>query len=335
MVDRGFAERLRDCCGDGACPEAEPGFVVPALATLTEDYFDDPDWIFERKFDGERVIAVRKDGAVTLYSRNEKDLSGTYPEIVEALESQRGDFVIDGEIVAFEGNRTSFARLQGRIGIQDAARARASRIAVYLYVFDILVAGGYALDALPLTTRKALLRAGLSFDNRVRFTAHRREHGVAYHREACDKGWEGVIAKDGTSRYRHGRTRKWLKFKCVNDQELVVGGFTEPQGGRIGFGALLVGFYEDGKLRYAGKIGTGFDDDMLRTLRGRLDALEQDSSPFYEPVDETGVHFVAPELVAQAGFTEWTRDHKLRHPRFLGLRDDKAAQDVVREAPDG
>lgn len=326
---------LSELCGAGGCPRGKPRFETPALATLTDDYFDDPGWIYERKLDGERVVAVKADKKVTLYSRNEKKLNGSYPEIVEALEAQDGDFVVDGEVVAFEGNRTSFARLQGRIGLHDPERARGTGIAVYYYVFDLLSAGGYALDGLPLTARKKLLRAALSFSNQVRFTPHRREKGIEYRSEACAKGWEGVIAKDGSAPYARGRSRKWLKFKCVRDQELVIGGFTDPKGSRVGFGALLVGYWDGGKLRYAGKIGTGYDNETLRRLRDRLDGIVRDDSPFADPVRETGAHFVHPRLVAQVGFTEWTRDNKLRHPRFLGLRRDKAAKDVVRETPDG
>jgi bifunctional non-homologous end joining protein LigD len=335
MASKSLEELLTKYCRDGGCPERKARFETPALATLTDDYFDDPDWIYERKFDGERVVAVKAGKRVTLYSRNEKTLNDSYPEVVEALAAQPGDFVIDGEVVAFEGNRTSFARLQGRIGLHDPARAAASGIAVYYYVFDLISAGGYALDGLPLTARKTLLRAALAFSNRVRFTPHRREKGIAYRGEACRKGWEGVIAKNGASRYAHKRTRDWLKFKCVRDQELVVGGFTDPKGSRIGFGALLVGYYDGSALRYAGKVGTGYDDETLRDLRKRLDRIARDTSPFDDPVRERDAHFVTPELVAQVGFTEWTRDHSLRHPRFLGLRRDKAAKDVVREAADG
>lgn len=165
----------------------------------------------------------------------------------------------------------------------------------------------------------------------LRFVSHRNEHGTDYWRRACRKGWEGVIAKDATSVYEGSRSRKWLKFKCVHQQELVIGGYTEPKGERRHFGALLLGYYEDGKLRYAGRVGTGFDEDLLASLGRKLERRVRESSPFDGPVEENGVTFVRPDLVGEVGFTEWTSDSRLRHPRFLGLRDDKDAKDVVRE----
>jgi ATP-dependent DNA ligase len=157
---------------------------------------------------------------------------------------------------------------------------------------------------------------------------------VAFYKEACRQGLEGLIAKRRDSTYQHRRSPDWLKFKCVNEQELVIGGFTDPQRSRVGFGALLVGYYEDGKLRYAGKVGTGFDTETLMQLRRKFERRAVARSPFTEEVvKEKGAHWVRPELVAQIGFTEWTRDGKLRHPRFIGLRTDKSAREVVRERP--
>ena len=167
----------------------------------------------------------------------------------------------------------------------------------------------------------------------MRYTPHRNERGEAYLEEACGKGWEGLIAKDARSKYEHRRSRKWLKLKCVNRQELVIGGFTEPRGSREGFGALLVGHYAHGRLRYAGKVGTGYDEDTLERLGARLRRLERSSSPFAGEIREDGAHFVRPELVGEFGFTEWTGEGKLRHPRFLGLRTDKRPRDVRRERP--
>jgi DNA ligase D-like protein (predicted ligase) len=208
---------------------------------------------------------------------------------------------------------------------------------VFLYLFDLPRHEGEDLRPLPLRERKARLRRGLEFGGPLRFTPHRNgEHGEELYREACEKGLEGVIAKRADSPYRSGgRSRDWLKLKCNAEQELVIGGFTAPKGSRTDFGALLVGYYDgDGPLRYAGKVGTGFDHHTLRTLGERMRELEQDESPFepFKPVPP-GTRWVRPELVAQIGFTEWTRDGRLRHPRFLGLRDDKPARDVVRELP--
>jgi len=314
--------------------KGQPRRVEAMLATLTHDTFSDPGWIYERKLDGVRCLAFRKGRTVRLVSRNHKTMSDTWPELVEALGRDAcDDFVADGEIVAFTGKRTSFARLQQRLGLQDPEAARRSRVAVYLYLFDLLHLDGRDTTALPLRDRKRLLKRALSFAGHVRFTPHRVESGEAWLEEACRKGWEGLIAKRAASRYRHGRSRDWLKFKCGNRQELVVGGFTDPKGSRAGFGALLVGYYEDGALRYAGKVGTGYDDDTLRVLRDRMDGLERDTCPFDTKPRVQGVHWVSPRLVAEVGFTEWTGDGKLRHPRFVGLRTDKKACDVRRERP--
>lgn len=305
------------------------------LAKLTHDYFSDENWIYERKLDGERVLAFCKGGKVTLYSRNKKKLNATYPELVEALEDQADTaFIVDGEVCAFEGNKTSFARLQNRFQIKSAKEARNSGVAVYYYLFDVLHADGYDVTKAPLVERKKILKRLLSFKDPLRFTQHRNKEGEKYHKEACRKGWEGVIAKRGDSSYVHSRSTDWLKFKCVNEQEFVIGGFTEPEGSRVGFGALLIGYYKNGDLRYAGKVGTGYDDKTLEKLRKRMDKLEQDDPPFDEEVHERKkVHFIKPELVGQFGFTEWTEDGKLRHPRFLGLRRDKDPKKVHRESP--
>ena len=305
------------------------------LATLTNRRFSDPNWIFETKLDGERCLAFKRGSTVRLLSRNRQTLNNTYPEVAEALErAGTHDVVIDGEVVAFEGNRTSFEKLQGRIGIKDPEAARRSGIPVFYYVFDLIHVDGYDITRVGLNVRKGLLRKALDFRGPVRFEAHRNTEGEAYYREACAAGLEGVIAKRRNSEYSPGkRSPDWLKFKCVNEQEFVIGGFTDPAGSRVGFGALLVGYYERGKLRYAGKVGTGFDTPTLLNLRRKLDARKTSRSPFADEVKEKSAHWVKPELVAQIGFSEWTRDGKLRHPRFLGLRSDKAATDVVRERP--
>jgi bifunctional non-homologous end joining protein LigD len=305
------------------------------LATLTDRRFSDPNWIFETKLDGERCLTFRRGSAVRLLSRNQLPLGNTYPEIADAFHHDGGhDVVVDGEIVAFEGNRTSFARLQGRIGIKDPAEARRSGIAVFYYVFDLLHVDGYDLTGLPLHLRKNLLKRAVDIGRPLRLLAHRNTDGEAFSREACAKGLEGLIAKRRDSEYVHGRSADWLKFKCVLEQELVIGGFTDPAGSRMGFGALLVGYYERGSLRYAGKVGTGYDSATLVRLRRQLERLERPQSPFAEgDIRERDVHWVKPQLVAQVGFTEWTRDGRLRHPRFVGLRPDKAASEVVRERP--
>lgn len=294
-------------------------------AVLTEDRFSDPAWIYERKLDGIRCIAIRTGKSLSLLSRNDLSQNARYPELVQALEAESCDqFVVDGEVVAFRGSETSFARL--------AQRAQ-HHVPVFYYVFDILWLEGHDVRKLPLRSRKRLLRDALEFHGPVRWTPHRNRDGERFFAEACRKGWEGLIAKRADSPYVATRSRDWLKFKCEHGQELVIGGFTEPRGSRVEFGALLLGYHGAGRLEYAGKVGTGFDTETLHSLAARLRDLEQKESPFADPraIRERAVTWVKPELVAEIGFTEWTRDHRLRHPRFLGLRDDKAATEVVRE----
>lgn len=311
----------------------QPRAVEPMKATLAERPFSDERWIFERKLDGVRCIAVRTDDQVRLLSRTGKALDRTYPELAEALQAQCSeDAVLDGEIVAFDGDLTSFARLQQRMQIQDAERARRSDVDVFLYLFDVLHLAGYDTSQLPLRARKELLRSSLTFDDPIRFTDHRDRDGEAFYREACEQGWEGLIAKRAEGRYARGRSREWLKLKCALGQELVIGGYTEPKGSRTGFGALLLGYYEDDELTYAGKVGTGFDEETLRGLHARLAGIGRESPPFNLGVRlPREARWTEPQLVAQVAFTEWTRNGQLRHPRFLGLRDDKRPQDVVRE----
>jgi bifunctional non-homologous end joining protein LigD len=303
-----------------------PAHAAPMRAVLTDDRFSDPGWIFERKLDGVRCIAIRDGDEVRLLSRNDKPLNGRYPEIAAALEAQpQRRFVVDGEVVAFDGSQTSFAKLAGR------GRTHAP---VFLYVFDVLWLDGYDVRALPLRTRKQLLRTALRFDAKpLRFSTHRNADGEAYFLEACRKGWEGLIAKRVDSPYSDRRSRDWLKFKCAQGQELVIGGYTAPRGARTDFGALLLGAYADGELVYAGKVGTGFDDATLAELGAALRARRRADPPFADAaaIREPTTTWVEPDLVAEIGFTEWTPAGRLRHPRFLGLRDDKAATDVVRE----
>ncbi len=215
----------------------------------------------------------------------------------------------------------------------SAVSPRSSRrIPVWFYAFDLLYLDSYDLREVPLRYRKQLLRAALRFEEPLRLAEHRETEGEAYYKEACARHWEGIIAKNENSRYVSTRTREWLKFKCVNEQEFVIGGYTDPEGQRVGFGALLVGYYDHGKLKYAGKVGTGYDNVTLQRLGKQLVSLETGSNPFEgDGLPRSGVHWVKPKLVAQIGFTEWTGDGKLRHPRFLGLRDDKKAEEVTRE----
>jgi bifunctional non-homologous end joining protein LigD len=313
----------------------------PSLATLTDERFSRPGWLFERKLDGMRVLAERAGDRVRLRSRSGADAGASFPEIAEALQAQHTpDFVVDGEVVAFDGDRTSFAALQPRMHVSNADKARRSGVEVVYYLFDVLHLDGQSTRGLPLTDRKDLLHELFDWQEPLRFTDHVLADGEAYYRYACEQGWEGLIAKRADAPYRSGRTPDWLKFKCEQGQEFVVGGWTDPQGARQDFGSLLLGYFDDsGALVYAGKVGTGFDRALLASLGRELRTLSRPDTP-YAPGSlppgaawRTGVHWVSPELVAEVRFTEWTRDGQLRHPRFMGLRTDKAARDVVRETP--
>ena len=304
------------------------------LAVLSSRRTFDDGWLFERKLDGVRALVARDAGGARLSSRNGKSQNATYPELVEALAAQPcKDFVADGEIVAMRRGRTDFALLQQRLGLTRPADIRATGVSVRYYLFDLLRLDGFDLTALPLRVRKALLRDALKFGDPLYFTPHRNHGGQQELDEACAHGWEGLIAKRADAAYTRRRSDDWLKLKCEAGQEMVVGGFTEPAGSRIALGALLVGYHQGGKLRYAGKVGTGFDTGTLGTLRRRLERMERETPPFDDEVREKAVHWVRPELVAQIRFSEWTTAGRLRHPRFLGLRDDKRAAEVVRETP--
>jgi len=303
------------------------------LATLTDEYFSRKGWIFEHKLDGERLLAFRHRRQVRLLSRTGKSAAAAYPEIADAISAQPLEsFVVDGEVVAFDGAVTSFAKLQPRMHVGDPDRARQTGIAVFYYVFDLLYVAGHDVTRLPLLERKKLLRTVLRYRGPLRFSRHRATHGEKFLAEACRKGLEGLIAKRVDAEYAPRRSTDWLKFKCANEQEFVIGGYSDPKGSRIGFGALLLGYYERRKLKYAGEVGTGFSNQVLGRLHDRLSRLARREPPFAdEALPTTGVHWVTPRLVAQVAFTEWTRDGKLRHPRFKGLRRDKRPTEVVRE----
>jgi len=281
-----------------------PEWVEPMAATLTKERFTGPEWTFERKYDGIRLLAFRNGNTVRLYSRNR--LEQNYPAIREAIAALGVDqVVLDGE-VDWGGPHVGY------------------------HVFDILWLNGRDLMGLPLTERRAMLR---SLGLRSPLSAVAEVTGEKPWERACSEGWEGVIAKRRDSVYEHRRSPHWLKMKCEASQELVVGGFTDPQGGRQGLGALLLGYFEGQDFVFAGKVGTGFDTKQLVALRARLDRLEIEKSPFTKAIGLPRVraHWVRPEVVVQVAFIEWTVHGKLRHGRFLGFREDKDAREVVRE----
>jgi bifunctional non-homologous end joining protein LigD len=302
-------------------------------AVLVPAPFSDPGWIFERKLDGIRCGVVRRDGKVRLLSRSGQLLNASYPELIEALEVPGPDVVADGEIVAFARGVMSFERLQRRMQIRDPERARRSGVAVYLYLFDLLELDGCDLRSRPVLERKRALRRAIAFGGRIRFTPHRVGDGMAAYGYACAHGWEGVVAKRAQSLYTAARSRDWQKIKCNRRQEMVVGGWTAGRGARARLGALLVGYWDGDVLRYAGKVGTGFDTREVDLLAEALERRERPQTPFATNELPRQARWAEPELVAEVEFTEWTRDGKLRHPRYLGLRFDKPAREVVREEP--
>ena len=288
-------------------------------AVLTADRPAGPEWVFERKLDGIRCLAVKDRGRTRLYSRNELSLNDRYPTIADALDADPADrFVIDGEAVAFVGGHDRFGGGEGSV--------------LFYYVFDVLVADGRDVRSLPLEERRAVLDGLLDWRDPLHETEQMTGDGAALLADACRDGWEGLIAKRLGRPYVSTRSHDWLKLKCKRAQELVIGGFTAPRGSRTDLGALLVGHYDGDRLRYAGKVGTGFTRATLLELSQRLAPLVRDSSPFEpEKAIPRAATWVEPELVAQIAFMEWTSDGRLRHPSFLGLRFDKSAREVVRE----
>jgi bifunctional non-homologous end joining protein LigD len=286
-------------------PSTMPEWLEPMAATLTEERFAGSDWVFERKFDGIRLLAYKQGKDIRLYSRNR--LPQDLPAVERAVAALPVDeAILDGEVT-----------WDGHSGY---------------HVFDILWLNGQLVTPLPLEQRRAILHS-------LPLTAPLRrvellDDATPWER-ASREGWEGVIAKRRGSPYEHRRSKHWLKMKCEASQELVVGGFTDPQGARVGLGALLVGYYDGDDFVYAGKLGTGFDTTLLLDLRSRLDAIEIARSPFTRStgLPRLRAHWVRPEIVVQVAFIEWTVHGKLRHPRLIEVRFDKHARQVVRERP--
>jgi ATP-dependent DNA ligase len=287
-----------------------PEWLQPMAATLTQERFTGPEWIFERKFDGIRLLAFKNGTDVGLFSRNR--LPQNIPAVAQAIRNlATNDLILDGEITWGGGK-------------------------VRYHVFDILWLAGRNLTTLPLYARHALLSElslGGPLERVESLEVSEKTDGPLPWERAQQEGWEGVIAKRRDSLYEHRRSPHWLKMKCEMAQELVVGGFTDPQGQRVGLGALLVGYFEADDFVFAGKVGTGFDSRLLLDLRAQLDKLEVSKPPFTKAVGLPRVraHWVRPEIVVQVGFIEWTVHGKLRHPRLLGVRNDKPAREVVKE----
>jgi bifunctional non-homologous end joining protein LigD len=304
---------------------------VPQLATLVANPPPGNEWLHEIKYDGYRIGARVKRGRVVLYTRNGNDWTQAFPDIVSAIDKLKlDDALIDGEAaMVLPDGRTSFQAMQN--AGTPGARAR-----LVYFVFDLLRLGGKSLERLPLEERKAHLKklVGGRKTGRIRYSEHIEGHGDAFFAQACRLGLEGIVSKRRDQPYQAGRHGGWLKAKCVQRQEFVVGGFTDPEGMRAGLGALLIGYYDRDRLVFSGKVGTGFTQKAATELRARLDRLEQKACPFSPPPAGTlgrRAHWVKPDLICEVVFTEWTGDGKIRHPSFQGLRADKKPKQVVRE----
>ncbi len=308
------------------------------LATLAEHPFSGDEWLFEVKYDGVRVLARRQGDAIELYGRSGQVITPRYPELLRPLRALPLDeFLIDGEIVALDDSgKPSFERLQARMGLtnpRDIERA-VSAVPVVAIFFDCLALDGHDLRRLPLLDRKESLKLILPALGILRYGDHVVEQGEAFFEAASAERLEGIVAKKVDSLYVGGRSRDWIKLKCQRRQEFVIGGYTDPQGGRTSFGALHLGIYEGPRLVYVSKVGTGFDSTSLKTLWAALQPLARPTSPF-----ETGAptgrghHWVEPKLVCEVRFTEWTKNSGIRHPAFLGLRTDKRPEECRREVP--
>jgi bifunctional non-homologous end joining protein LigD len=323
-------------------PAAKPRFVQPMKPWLVEHPPPSGDWIYELKFDGIRAIAIKIDAKVRLVSRNGNELGARFPEVVDAVKQLPAqECVLDGEIVALdEEGRSSFQLLQAR-------ELEGKKSPVYFYVFDLLQLDGKNLTSLPLDQRKILLqKVSVEAGEPIRFSGEIGGDATVLLKEVKRRGLEGIIGKQRHSVYEPGRrSGAWIKLKCVNEQEFVIGGYTPPQGARKHFGAILVGYYSDKRLLFAGKVGSGFSAKSLAMLHKKFQTELRDSCPFADlPSKQNGqwvqgitpgemrkCTWVNPVFVCQVKFSEWTRDQKLRQPVFLGLRDDKRPTEVVRE----
>jgi bifunctional non-homologous end joining protein LigD len=292
------------------------------LATLVDAPFNRANWIYEEKYDGIRILAYKESSHVSLISRNAINRTDRYPEIAQAVQKLNADtLLLDGELVIFDEKRVSRFQLLQR-GKGKPAYA----------VFDCLYCDGKDLRRRPLAERRRVLEAQIHLTGRLQTSCKLADDGLKAFRVASQRGLEGVVAKNLASVYESRRSHEWLKFKVHQEQEFVIGGFTKPKGSRTDFGALLLGVYDNHQaLRYVGKVGTGFDSATLGALYRKFQPLIRAKSPFADSVREGDVTFLKPTLVAQIAFTEWTNDGRLRHPVYLGLRDDKKATDVHRE----
>jgi bifunctional non-homologous end joining protein LigD len=323
----------------GAAPRPMPSAIHPMLAAIAEEPFDDPNWLFEIKWDGYRVVAFIENGSVRLVSRNQNDLGPRYPEL-RALPKlvSANSAILDGEVVVLdEQGRSSFSLMQQRTGMRGPRRQAAPRsdLPIVYYAFDLIYLDGYDLRLVALDDRKRVLRQVLSPAELIRYSDHHAGEGVALYRVAKQKGLEGIMAKKCNSCYEERRSREWLKIKITQTVDCVIGGYTDPEGARQYFGSLVLGLYNEKKeLIHVGHAGTGFNQATLKQIFADLKKIESQKNPFTGAVDAKNVHWVKPSRVAEVKFSEWTHETsegglKLRAPVFLGLRDDKNPEDCT------
>ncbi len=317
----------------GARKRSMPDFVAPQLATLVKEPPEGEEWLHELKFDGYRMLCHLSRGQVQFWSRNQKDWTVKFPNLVKAIKTfPAASAIFDGEIVIVDkAGRSSFQDLQQAMGKGGAA--------FIFQIFDLIYLDGYDLTAVPLVERKLLLEsliASIKGTTPLRYSEHVEGSGHEFFRQACEFKIEGIISKLANSPYQSTRNRNWLKSKCIKRQEFVIAGYTPSKNDFPGFGSLILGVYEKGKLIYSGRVGTGFSIKQRLELQKKLDQLAQPAMPFSVKPKDPGLRqaqWAKPQLVAEVAFTEWTADGSIRHPSFQGMREDKKATDIIREEP--
>lgn len=303
-----------------------PQIIHPMLATLVDDPFSDPEWIFETKWDGFRSVCFIKNRQARFVSRNQIEMTPQYPELASmAKQINAKEAILDGEIVALdEQGVPRFQLLQNKLRIRSGSYAKARSAQILYFAFDLLYVDGYDLMPCPVIERKAKLEQILRPSSFLKYSDHVEGDGELFFREIAKFRLEGMIAKRATSKYVQKRSSDWLKVKTVQRSEVVVGGYTQPRGARSYFGSLVMGLYRDGKLHYVAHVGGGFNEQKLRAIYRLLQPLKTDKSPFVvRPKTNEPVQWVKPKLVAEVKFSEWTADERMRHPIFIGLREDK------------
>lgn len=317
----------------GARKAALPDFISPQLATLMPEAPSGDDWLHELKFDGYRMVCHLHRGKAHFWSRNQKDWTEKFPNLSKALKALPATAaILDGEVVVVDkAGRSSFQKLQ---------QSMKGGMATFVFqIFDLIYFDGYNLTRVPLRERKVLLEellAGVNAKGPLRYSDHVVGNGAQFFKQACEYGLEGIVSKLADSVYESTRTRSWLKVKCTKRQEFVIAGYTPSKKDFPGFGSLILGVYEKGKLIYSGRVGTGFSIKQRLELQKKLDRLSQPAMPFATKPKDPGLrdaHWAKPQLVGEVEFTEWTEEGSIRHPSFQGLREDKKATEVVREKP--